>query len=550
MKIRSLFLLTGLLAAGGCTLLGDFSTTQCQTDGDCLKLGPAFEGRVCSAGQCVKRESEGGIDGQAGEGGRCENATCVAELKDSPAMCGSAGNCQSLESTDCPVVWGDYRAANPVYLGFFAYLRSDLPAGSPAALNIKLAVDEINASGGLRFSSAARPVVAVVCNKADPTRVEPAARWLMETVRVPAIIGQVQTAELKKLVPMAREKDVMLLASMANDDTLTSPDLDDGGLLWHSIGDMTALAPAYKGALSWTEQRVRAGGVTGDVRVAALTASTYETQKLADQAKPLLRWNGNKSAAENAAHFMSRSIDSLYDKPGASYASVVADLVAWRPHVVIGFAGDEFALEIIQRTETTWPAGIARPHYIASPLNRYNTQLYEIARVNPVGFRSRFIGLDFSGDSRIYTSYKERFHAAFPAAVGWEGFHYLYDSVYTVAFAALGAGNPPELRGKDLARGMTKLTSGQEIVVGTKNPRDPSDTNPFLAGTSVLGRGLPIGLLGTSGAFAWDFGSGSRLMSKASIFCIDKTANGTEFRWNVLEHNPASGELEGTFDCQ
>jgi hypothetical protein len=547
MKIRSLLLLAGLLAAGGCTLLGDFSTTQCSTDGDCARLGPAFAGRVCSAGQCVPKNGDAGADGEAG-GAQCDNATCTAE-KGHSGFC-SAGNCQSLETQDCPVVAGDVGAANPVYLGFFAYLRPQVPGSSPAALNIEMAVKEINDSGGLHFVGGARRVVAVICNKADPAKIEPSARWLMDTVRVPAIVGQMETAELKKLVPLAREKDVLLLASLANDDTLTASHLDDGGLLWHSIGDMTALAPAYKSALSWVEQRVRAGGATGDLRVMTLTSDAYETSKLAESATPLLRWNG-KNIEQNGANYQARKIDSLYQKPSASYATAIADVLAFKPHVLIGFAGDELALEIIQKLESTWPVGVPRTHYIASPLNRYNTQLYDLARANPMSFRSRFIGVDFAGDKDIYTTYRERFRETFPSAVGWEGFHHLYDSVYAVAFAALAAGNTPELRGKDLARGMKKLTEGEEIAVGIKNPRDPSDKNPFNSGTSVLGRGQPILLLGTSGAFAWDFGSGSRVSTRASIYCIDKTPLGTtEFRWNVLQHDPTSGQLEGTFDCQ
>src|SRR5438045_873224 len=78
-----------------CSLLVNYSPTQCETNADCAR----FPGKTCSEGVCV---AQAGAGTGGGGGGCVSNAQCSDEHSGIPYRCPSPGAaCAPLLSEDC-----------------------------------------------------------------------------------------------------------------------------------------------------------------------------------------------------------------------------------------------------------------------------------------------------------------------------------------------------------------------------------------------------------------------------------------------------------------
>ncbi|HEY2515392.1 MAG TPA: hypothetical protein VGI39_31205 [Polyangiaceae bacterium] len=574
-RIHSALSAIALLSlCGGCTALLHLDDTQCHTNADCEARGPAFQGMVCLATSCVQpsvvssgdgglpspSNSSGGMDAGTGgsdtgapdsadAGGCVSNTQCVADNLGEPYACLKKGDpCVALKTEECPIVMGNYNDDNALYVGAFLNLPAASPLSQMSALNVQLAVNEINGSvGGLPGGPLGklRPLATVACRN-DPTLLDAAAAHLMNDVHAPGVIANLASADLKNFfVNYALPNSAFVINPGFADNTLTS--LTTAGLLWHVIGDIRDVAPAYRPLVTRTETYLRAGGATGDLKVAMLVTNRYAEQSIADTVTPLLQWNG-KSVTDNGSNFFTTSVPSLTDTPNADYSTINSSIVSFQPDIIISIAREELVYKIMPVVEASWPAGARRPMYILPNAVSGNLDLLKYLGIDDTNDssetkRTRQVGVAPASalDTTMYDQFMIRFRTANPQFQNAGGFENFYDSAYLLAYAMYGAGSVPALTGPDIARGMQKTVTGSTVVdIGPTHLAD---------GFAALAAGGSISMNGTMGPSSdFDPGVGAR-RGNGSVYCVNRASGALSFLYDVLRYDTTNAVLHGTFPC-
>jgi hypothetical protein len=288
--------------AGGCSVLYDLNTTQCEVQADCDGLG--FRNTRCVNKICVSDEgggsggvggvnptggtggdvggiggtvagtggSSGGKAGAGGAGGKggtggtagdmggagggpecTTNAECIDAHLDAAYVC-KQERCVEVITEACPLLLPyvdgieKLRAESPILIGGFSSLNLNDPYERVSVVNWDLALTEFNeATLGGGFDNGRSPVVAVVCNGSD-TDVLPSLRHLAIDLEVPAMLT---TLSADRLFDAYNEtttegflsdggKPVFFLSTVSADRRLA--DLVDRGLIWHMLGSPRVLA--------------------------------------------------------------------------------------------------------------------------------------------------------------------------------------------------------------------------------------------------------------------------------------------------------------------
>jgi ABC-type branched-subunit amino acid transport system substrate-binding protein len=558
-------------AVAGCSFVLDLDTEQCETTADCRSKGAAFADLVCIQGSC--EAAAGGTDpsnpddgtgGTTGSGGSTSSATagsagqdsaggcvstpqCVKDNLDEPYVCVKPGTpCVALKTAECPLVMGDYEKADAVYLGAILNVPAAAPLSQMSTLNVQLAVDEFNSAGGLPGGPLGklRPLVTVVCRN-ESALLEQAAEHLIDTLKVPGVVAHLPSADLKTFfVNHALPKGVFVINPGFADNSLTS--LATQGLFWHMIGDVRDVAPAYTPLLSRIESFL---GASEELRVAMVVSKRFAEQSIADTMVPKLRFNG-KSVSENGSNFFTTTVTAMADDPKADYSAANADLLGFKPHVVIALTREEFVARILPTIEGGWATaapGQARPFYIVPTALSGNLDLVNYIAVDSDGAtsenkRQRIVGVAPASaeDMTLYDQFLVRFRSAFPRFQNPGGFENFYDAVYLLANATYAAGAVPELTGGDLARGMQRVVTGNTLI--SVGPTHIGDVFTALSG------GGKIRLNGTMGPADFDPGVGARRGS-GSVYCYPRKSGMVSITYDVLRYDTENETLTGTFSC-
>jgi len=315
-RVGSGLLALGLASiAGGCSVLYDLSTTQCDVDADCAALGAEFENTVCDAKAhvCVDDTSstggtsgtdgggkggssntggrggtgdEGGTSGTSvgvmgGEGGmpteppECEtNQDCIDANLQTPYIC-KEQKCVKLITEECPLLLPTDGAlkllgsGTPLILGGFANLtNADDPRDTPSAINWDLVYQEFNDStlGGIQKKDGTQPLVGLICNGSyaanDDKTLPNAITHLVSEVGVPGMLTTLSSDRLKAAWDLTqtivKDRDpvrtVLFISSTAADLALAN--LEDDNLMWHFLGDPRVTASTLASLLRRIEPTV------------------------------------------------------------------------------------------------------------------------------------------------------------------------------------------------------------------------------------------------------------------------------------------------------
>jgi hypothetical protein len=592
LRIRAVLLLT-LFGLGGCSLLRDLNADQCELDTDCTARGGKFADRVCVAGVCVglsgSAASSGsggdsaGTDASGGSGGsgvsggsagagvsaECStNAQCLD--KNSAASACIGGTCVPLLSDDCPVIlpltddlWMDnLRTTNPIIFGAFATVPTTLVGLQTR--NYDLALTELtrSVSGLPGAGGARRELVTVVCrsNFAAQANLDASMAHLVDDLHVPGIISALLAPDLQHAFESKAEAaHVMMMSPLESDSTLVS--LVDNGLVWQMLPGGSSVAATYAPLLDRTVAYLQGSSSLGPneaVRVALVTASDVRfLSDTSDTVTQTVTFNG-KSAADNLSdgNFEPVAITSVYTDPNADLTAQIQAVLAFRPHIVIAAAADEFLSKMIPAIESGWAAAVAdgesggasgagdgggsgtqaKPFYLLSAYHYNNPALPPLLTSNP-SVRTRLVGVNVASavDQTLYNAYQIAFDTAYPDVAGQRGYENFYDAAYYLIYSAAGAGSVSSLTGDDLARGMGRLLSGASFGVG--RPDIPNALAALQSSSQST-----IALSGTDGPPTFDPGTGSKV-GPGSVWCVDSSS---KQRADVLRY-VSSTSLSGIF---
>lgn len=541
----------------GCSVLYDLSPDQCAADSECrARFGKSYE---CNAGLCEpskgSTDDETDTEGDGGEG--CtSHAQCIEESGDlDPSAC-IEGVCVPLKSDECPLLlpmkndaWlHNLTTSNALILGAYSPIPDSTLVShftqffDFAVTELSEEVQGIPGAGGER-----RQVVMVVCDGGTPSSESLLASvtHLTDDLQVPGIVSTLQSGDVQFIFEKKlREAGTFFMSGQDADDTILN--LDDNGLVWTMLTGADSVAATYAPLLTRTIEYLHGSGeVLGadeDVRV-ALVAPTGEPRFLQDIGEAIaasVEFNGQTATENYPDHFRTIDIETTYGDIEAArdQSEVILQLLEFRPHVIMGIGAGEFLATALPGLEAQWDQDSDQPppFYLLSPYHLGSASMSQALR-DDSSVALRMVGVNYAAaeDSSVYKSYLSRFNGFYgttgdPTVLGYENF---YDAPYYLLYAAAAAGHPPRLNGAALARGMTRLISGDiEFEIGRP---DMVSALTYLDSNATA----TISLKGTLGPANFDPATGAR-NDVGSVWCVDRLGG---FHPDILRWNPDSEEF-------
>jgi serine/threonine-protein kinase len=488
-----------------------------------------------------------------GDPGACHSNAECAKTTGGAAVCRAAqGRCVALASEDCHVVAeaSDIRNDRTVWVGaMFPLVGQDAQDyGKIEFQAVDLARSEF--AHMLRGTQAgpdamtAPPLGIVACDdSADAAR---AARHLVDDVGVPAVIGFRNSNEVIDLATSTFIPHGVLTVAALNTSPIISslPRLPGQPRMVFRTTYSLAEAARPIGLLvsDVIEPELRAKPAVlrrGDLRVALVRQDDAAGIGFADALFRALRFNG-RSTLENASSYL----EVAYPYPGDGGeldADAIADkLVAFAPHVVIQFGGENDLVRILERVERDWRSPTFRPRYVKA--TALMPTLLEFIGAN-AGLRRRFFSLTSVSTTDANARFVARYGSAYaePIVTRTLSPNSSYDAFYLVAYATYAVRDEP-VTGTALARAIARLLPpGRAVDVG------PSGIFDAL---SSLSSGAHVDLNGASGPLDFDLDTGDAPVDLA-ILCVKANADGhaDEAVESGLFYDATAGALRGAMRC-
>jgi hypothetical protein len=496
--------------ASSCTLISDFDIDQCEQSTECISatgiLGRCEQSRCVVAacannGECIAADPRFPICQRRG-------GECVALITEGPE-CSASSNYDSS-------TMDDLTAEDLILLGAFAP-----SVRTSTGLSLELAVQELNATGGLPGTYSIRPVLVVEC---DGSMATAAMHHLVDDLGVHAILGSLDAATLRTVVTQRETLEPAFFLSPGDSYNRPNTSSSNGDYLWYLGTRYDDVVPAYSVLVNAISKVIEtAPGRTAPVTIASIASSRDE-----DEALHLAVFGGlsvdELDGPMLAAEKRFRSF-TLPDDAGDGRRAMLELLVQMAPEIVVSFAGGTFGAPA-RRERTSFLrtleeiAGATRyaPRYILGPSNVEDAAIARLATESTT-FRSRALGLRARRpqDAALRAALDDRFQAAFPDA-GELGIHVsaaVYDSLYFLAYAAAAA---PLAAG----RGRAELTlEGFMRVVAAGEPEVVVGPDGLGAAAEYLSRGTPFSLRGTDGTADFDLDEQARL-GQGNLYCWDE----------------------------
>jgi len=511
----------------------------CETDADCAELG--FASATCDAEQKICVPGGGAV--------ACETSDeCEQKNGGAPSICRSdTKTCAQLTSEDCAEVFGDYKSPDAIILGFLGPLvGDDASTGVPIRNGAKLAFNEIKNNGGLPGLEGGQPrqLAMVYCHDLDAPEDNPyrAAKHLVTDVGVPAILGPAfsgVTINTAKQVTIPGE--VLTISASATSPSIT--DLADDGLVWRTCPSDALQAVPLAELVPPIEAQLRAEQMlmaTDQIRVAMTVKGDAYGTGLADVVTPQLYFNGGKTAVENGDNFKRVDYDDPSTNPNVDYTTVIADVIAHKPHVVLLFGTTETANELFDGIEAAWAdiaPPIPRPYYLLPDGGKVAELLQKIG--DDDDRRKRVRGTVPGVAGALYDAFKLRYKAFIkedPLAYAETG----YDAAYLLAYAIVAA-KDKAITGPNIADGLKRTIKGTGINAG------PTDINKAFQALDSTGE---IDYTGASGPLNFDTATGEA-KADIDIWCVGRNASQAPvFLSSGQRYDAALGKVVGTYNDQ
>jgi len=448
-----------------------------------------------------------------------------------------AGRCAALRSDDCETITGPADDSRAILIGsLFATSGATRQTNLARQRSAVLAVEQINAAGGVRTTLAgyARPLALVSCDSV--TNLTRAARHLIDDLGVSAIVGpntSQDTLDLARQISI--EAGTLLLSPTAQAASIA--DLLDHDLSWLMVPSDAQRMPLMAARINALEAQLQAERAGRPLRLGIILRDDVLSQGARSALSSLL-WNGTP-VTEAGALGENLRVDS-YAPSGEGLAALVEEYVVFAPDVVVMVGTAETVSLIMGPLERDWLARV-RPHYVVTDSSKV-PELIELVR-GKEDLRTRVTGIGVlptaeaaPNQAAFAAAYEQRFGAEHGAIFGAGQ---AYDAVYalTLAYAAAGEATAPA-RGEDLARGLRQLYGGANTLA-------LRPANLAIAQDTLL-QGQAIRALGSFSPLRWDE-RGALLEGTVEVFCLAAAGGEPAFASSGLSYDVATGRARGTF---
>jgi ABC-type branched-subunit amino acid transport system substrate-binding protein len=452
--------------------------------------------------------------------------SCTSHLDcgsgDSPYRCAHAlKRCARLSTADCTVLAGPDRDDRALWLGLLTSTSGpQMRANAARQASAVLAVDSINASGGVPFAATAQdvhPVVLIGCDAGrDMLR---AAGHLVTQLGVRAIIGPDESQDGVLLTTkVAIPNDALVVGPTATETRLA--DLLDDSLQWSMVPNDGLRAPWMRQQLHALEAALR--DQRGSELKLAIAVRDDTQGQSARESLSTLTFGGR--SLTDAANLGNRVRIDAYSPDGPNQTALVDAYLEFAPDIVMVFGMTEAVTQIMAPLEERWAAKRARtpaPEYVLTDAAKVPELLQLLARSGELRERVRGIGATNTLAARevhaaIRAAYEQRYDREL---AGVSGLDSTFDAVHAIAFAAASARQFP-LTGRSLATGLRTLSMGH-LLVDVRADKLESSLERMAAGTSlrVMGSLAPLG---------WD-DRGAPSAGALEVWCVSAQAGRVEF---------------------
>lgn len=547
--LRSAFTL-GLVAlfAVGCSLLLDTAeATQCATQRDC-DSNPSLRNRVCVEGFCVAPERETGTTNPADEG--CESTEkCTLANSNQLSVCPQTGGpCIVWQTEQCSSpINPAARNPNAIMIGSILPLTIKQlvrdPAENDYAVRVRQSIDlaleqflkQLN--GGILFPDGkVRPIAVVHCDSSlDPDRARLALQHLTQVVGVKALI-------------VGADEDI---AAIANEPSLQGKpvacsdcigDLPPGPLAWRIVPRLALEAPMVAWRVAQLETQIRSlPSAPADIKVGLLLSQERATAPLFAKLQQVLRFNGNKTTAQNGARFR------VFAPPdprtnSVTHQTYIDQITAFEPDILIVAMGSDFTTYYLPGVEAKW-TGARRPQYITTSMN-YLQQPFAQVVGKSEDLRKRISGTrpgyqpELQANVEAYDDeYRLRWNTKDP-----DGAHSGFDALYALGMAILSTRQYPTVAGAEINAGFQRLLSGPVVDF---RPADIPNAAVMLgqANATVDVRGLWSNL-------SWNVTTRD-FDADVSMYCLKRDeSNAIIIEPNAGPHlTTPTGVVDGVYSC-
>lgn len=460
------------------------------------------------------------------------------------------GKCVPLLSDDCRVVTGDPLDDDAILLG--SLLTEELRHTDSAIL----AVEELNsavAGGGIPRpgnQGKPRPLVLLSCVE-SATNPLPAARHLLETLRVPAVVGpdiDENALDIVRELLVDQHSDTALMSPSSLIDDLGS--LADSNLMWRDVPSGLALAPLVFLAYSDLEHSLRA--TKPNLQLGIVYRDDAFGQNAVAQISARASFNGLPlSDPTNAA---SVRISKYPRGDAAALALLVKEYQADPPDLMLLLGGVESITGFMQPLElalgrtTDARATTNKPTYLLFESNKVG-ELLELVDPDkapgvPTDLKSRVRGVGLaptSSSEPVNDAFRLAFANRFGRNPGGTGMGPTYDAVYAFAAAlASTAAAPPS--GGSVAAGLATLSTTQ-----------PGGAGPLRVGRldalrilSASSTGPAPAVLGTLSQLKW-LDNGDYVGGVGELWCISVSNGSPYFASGKLSMDLQTRDVSGAW---
>lgn len=431
------------------------------------------------------------------------HADCGAQP--SRACVKSSGECVAIESPDCALRGGDLEGDAIVLGALFATTGPTAGTNLARLESALLAVEEINAVGGVPGPGTSKRHLALVACDAQ-VDVRRAARHLVDELKVPAIVGPNTSQDT---IGVSNEISVkggtLLLTPSAVASSIA--DLMDNDLTWMMAPSDEQRAPLMVQQINQLEADLRA--VRGERPIKLSIIHRNDALGMGTRVGlNTLTLNG-ESLVQNQTNG-AVSIEA-YDPNLADQGALVERQRAFAPDIVVLGGLAEGIDRILVALEQRWSAG-AKPYYLLIDSLKGPELLKAVTGNDDLRKRVRGTGIVPTARSTpVFEAFQLAYQTKYPGkAATVTGMGPSYDAVHALAYAlAFTRDQPPS--GASIARGLDKLHDGAlEVELASTK---------ILAAFYELAAGKPITAVSTFGPLHWD-DRGAPFGGAVEVWCI------------------------------
>jgi len=484
-----------------------------------------------------------GVDAGAKRSDGCtRNAECASATdtgaRSGPTICHKpTKRCVTLTSEDCQTVTGDHSDDDALIIGsLFSTSGAQASINRAREQSAILAVEEINAAGGVpagATSAGSRPLVLVSCDEAQLLR---AAGHLVTNLGVPAIIGpntSQDTLDLSNKLTIGSGTLVISPTAVAS----SIADLLDNDLTWQMVPTDVQRAPLMRAEINTLEQPLRAARGRNRLKLAVI----YRDDALGQGTRLGLNSLEFNGAPLSDPMNLGSNVQILPYQPSQMGQTALVDAtLKLAPDIVVLAGTAEAVTQVLVPLERGWtgPPG-SRPEYVLIDSLR-TPELIDAVTGNPE-LRRRIRGTGARPATRsipVNEAFMVSYATRHPnETTNLFGMGSAYDATYAVAYG-IAALRGRAVTGRSIAQMLPLLGRGgiEVELQGSK----------VLSAFRHLTETTPVTIIGTSAPLVWD-DHGAILGGTIELWCISEAAGRASYDSSGITYDLQLGRTEGTY---